>query len=427
MDHDEVANILQSTYTPTGRDKKDNSTPTRPKIDRILDVCGDRPDVDALVLLATSCDGLMNDEVRRKAWPILLGYLPSEKLEPAGFATWQHLPRHKDEDQVRLDVDRSFIYYPKSRSSLCLWLQTPAGPVTDINPDESEPQRDRRKEQLSAVITQVLRTHPMLSYFQGFHDIAQVFLLVLGLDGAAAAVSQLSLLRIRDFMLPSLEPSIAHLHLLPAILQAESPKLRHHLSQTRPFFALAATLTLYAHDIQEYSDIARLFDFFLAHGAAVSVYFFAIIILSRRQELFEIPADEPEMLHSVLSKLPKPLDLEALIAQTVSLYQRCPPENLPFRAWAKISPYSVLKTTRENYRQQTLSDGIAYFDMQVAQMRRQQMRKQWMSTLWKHRRSAGRAGLTILVGFVAIWLGRGGVDSYLAVAVRRVWEKVRVH
>ena len=27
---------------------------------------------------------------------------------------WHDLPRHKDEDQVELDVNRSFIYYPKS-------------------------------------------------------------------------------------------------------------------------------------------------------------------------------------------------------------------------------------------------------------------------------------------------------------------------
>ncbi|CAO1600285.1 GTPase-activating protein gyp8 [Xanthoria calcicola] len=332
--------------------------------------------------------------------------MPYEKTESTKSATWHALPRHKDEDQVRLDVDRSFIYYPKN---------------------QSEPQLDRRKKELSAVITQVLREQPILSYFQGFHDIAQVFLLVLGVDDAAAAVSQLSLLRIRDFMLPSLEPSIAHLHLLPSILEAECPKLRLHLSQTQPFFALAATLTLYAHDIQEYSDIARLFDFFLAHGAVVSVYFFAIIILSRRQELFEIPADEPEMLHSVLSKLPKPLDLEALIAHTVSLYQKFPPEQLPFRAWAMISQYSVLKTTTGDFRQQTLIDGAAYFDLQVAQLRRQEMRRKAKATLWKHRRSAGRVGLAVLVGAVAIWLGKGGVESYAAMVFRRLWEKSCVY
>ncbi|KAL8725722.1 MAG: hypothetical protein Q9166_007172 [cf. Caloplaca sp. 2 TL-2023] len=400
MDRNGAASNSSTTNGPS-RIGQNMSPAAGLKCDCILDVCGEHPDIELLTQLATSTDGLINDEVRRKAWPILLGYIPSKRIKSTESARWQDLPRHKDEDQVRLDVDRSFIYYPKN---------------------ESEPQLDRRKKELSTVITQVLREHPMLSYFQGFHDIVQVFLLVLGVDDAVAAVSQLSLLRIRDFMLPSLDPSIAHLHLLPSIIQAESPELRKHLSQTQPFFALAATLTLYAHDIQEYSDIARLFDFLLAHGAVVSVYFFAIIILSRREELFDIPADEPEMLHSVLSKLPKPLDLEALISQTMSLYEKTPPEKLPDRAWSRISPYSVLKTTRGNYRQQTLSDGVEYLDMQVAQLRRQQMRKKAMATLWKHRRIAGKFGLAVFVGVVAAWLGKGGFESYT-----KLWAKVRGH
>ncbi|KAI4264684.1 MAG: hypothetical protein L6R42_000201 [Xanthoria sp. 1 TBL-2021] len=404
MDCYEAANNQSAIHRSTTRDDGEILPVAGLKSACILNSCGEKPDIAALVHFATSTGGLVNDEVRRQAWPLLLGYMPYKKTGSTESARWQDLPRHKDEDQVRLDVDRSFIYYPKN---------------------QSEPQLDRRKRELSAVITQVLREQPILSYFQGFHDIAQVFLLVLGVDDAAAAVSQLSLLRIRDFMLPSLEPSIAHLHLLPSVLEAECPKLRLHLSQTQPFFALAATLTLYAHDIQEYSDIARLFDFFLAHGAVVSVYFFAIIILSRSEELFEIPADEPEMLHSVLSKLPKPLDLEALVAQTVSLYRKFPPEKLPFRAWAKISPYSVLKTTTGDFRQQTLSDGVVYFDLQVAQLRRQEMRRKAMATLWKRREPAGRVALAVLVGAVAIWLGKGGVESYAAMVFRRLWEKGR--
>lgn len=298
--------------------------------------------------------------------------------------------------------------------------------IADNYADETQTQLDRRKKELSAVITEVLRTYPMLSYFQGFHDIVQVFLLVLGVDDAAASVSRLSLLRIRDFMLPSLSPSLAHLRLLPSILQAEDAKLCQHLSQTQPFFALAATLTLYAHDIQEYGDIARLFDFLLAHGAVVSVYFFAVIILSRREELFDIPADEPEMLHSVLSKLPKPLDLEALIARTMSLYESFPPERLPFRAWARVSPFSVLKTTRGNFRQQTLGDGIDLFDKHVAQLRREQMMGQARATLWKYRRPAARVGLALFAGVVAFWLRKGGAEIYVAVALRRFWDTLRL-
>lgn len=266
----------------------------------------------------------------------------------------------------------------------------------------------------------------MLCYFQGFHDIAQVFLLVLGAESASDAVAHVSLLRIRDFMLPSLAPSLAHLRLLPAILYSADPELCQHLSETQPFFALAATLTLYAHDIQEYGDIARLFDFLLAQEAVVSVYLFAVIILSRRHELFEIPADEPEMLHSILSKLPKPLDLEALICKTMDLFSAHPPPELPFRAWGKVSMYSVLKTTRGSTRKQTLQDGGELFEMQVLQLRRSELTQQALTKLWKHRRPAGSVCLAVFIGIVSIWFRRSGTDSILGHGLRRVLGLFRI-
>lgn len=136
---------------------------------------------------------------------------------------------------------------------------------------------EKRKSDLQSLIVEVLRTHPKLCYFQGFHDIVQVFLLVLGRDNAPEAIARLSLLRIRDFMLPNLDPAIAHLRLLPAILQKADPDVAKHLSHTDPFFALSSTLTLYAHDIQEYGDIARLYDFLIAREAVVSIYLFATV------------------------------------------------------------------------------------------------------------------------------------------------------
>lgn len=45
--------------------------------------------------------------------PILLGYdAPKSAISPQ---PWRELPRHRDEDQVKLDVNRSFIYYPNSK------------------------------------------------------------------------------------------------------------------------------------------------------------------------------------------------------------------------------------------------------------------------------------------------------------------------
>lgn len=271
------------------------------------------------------------------------------------------------------------------------------------------------------MIINILRQHPQLSYFQGFHDIVQVFLLVLGVSQAPVAVTHLSLLRIRDFMLPSLSPTLVHLRLLPAILYAADMKLCQHLSQTQPFFALAATLTLYAHDIQEYGDIARLFDFLLAQEAVVSVYFFAVIVLSRRRELFDIPADEPEMLHSILSKLPKPLDLEALISRTTRLFTEHPPDRLPFAAWAQVSSYSVLKTTRGLSHKRTLKDGEELFAKQTLQLRRAEVRQRALAMLWKYRRPAGGIGLAVFVGVLSFWLRRTGIEGIPRFRLRKIW------
>jgi hypothetical protein len=189
--------------------------------------------------------------------PILLGIhdLESEYQE-YDKADWKHLPEHREEGQVRLDVDRAFIYYPHTTSPAEL---------------------ARQKDNLYDLIISVLRIYPELSYFQGFHDICQVILLVLGPRLATPAVAHVALLRIRDFMLPSLTPALQHLRLLPSLLSKADQALCEHLSQTQPFFALAATLTLYAHDIQEYGDIARLFDFFLAREAVLPLYMFAAV------------------------------------------------------------------------------------------------------------------------------------------------------
>ena len=103
------------------------------KATTVLHACRSH-DLDTLITLATTEHGLGDDEVRRTACtccgpirkldetlilhspgPILLGYSRDKGNPTETTDGWQKLPRHKDEDQVALDVDRSFIYYPKSK------------------------------------------------------------------------------------------------------------------------------------------------------------------------------------------------------------------------------------------------------------------------------------------------------------------------
>lgn len=73
-------------------------------------------DLGELVRLATSKGGLLNDDLRRNAWPILLGCVSRDQDADQRAMTqdWTKLPEHRDEGQVKLDVDRSFVYYPTS-------------------------------------------------------------------------------------------------------------------------------------------------------------------------------------------------------------------------------------------------------------------------------------------------------------------------
>ncbi|OLN95596.1 GTPase-activating protein gyp10 [Colletotrichum chlorophyti] len=357
----------------------------RRKTDDILDACKWR-DFEALKELAGTKGGFLTDSLRRKAWPILLGFTESENIEDTNEKTpWKDLPRHRDEDQVHLDVNRAFIYYPNH---------------------ETDFELEKNKSELSDLITEVLRRYPYLCYFQGYHDICQVFMLVLEPPWRARLVSRLSVLRIRDFMLTNLEPTVAQLRLLPDIINAADPKLKRHLSGTEPFYALAGTLTMYAHDIQAYGDIARLFDILLTREPVFSVYMFAQIVLNRRDELFDQEEDDPSMLHLILSKVPQKMDLEALITGTTALYERHPPDSLP--AWRRISKASSLKTARsvEICAKQTMEDGHAYFHKQLAELKALERRRKLMKLFWAYRMGIAAAGLTVVVGLVAVCLRR---------------------
>jgi hypothetical protein len=272
------------------------------------------------------------------------------------------------------------------------------------------------KDQLSTLIISVLRTHPALSYFQGYHDIAQVLLLVLGPDAARPALARLSLLRIRDFMLPTLGGAVSQLHLLPVILRAADPPLARYLPPN-PFWALSATLTLYAHDVQSYAHIARLFDFLLAAPATATLYYFAAVVKSRREDLLEIDPSDQDILHVTLTRLPSHrMDFDALITDALDIFSSHPPSSLG-RPWWYISSASALRTALgpDEVRAQTLDEGEKWLGFQSREAARQAQLQTILRitkmAVWRYRRPA-LVGIAVAVAVFAMWLGRG--DSFAA-------------
>lgn len=98
------------------------------KAEAIRKACGSR-DVEALAMHATSEGGLLEDELRQIAcesitilkagWALMISITGpvllrcDEELRQTDTIPGIKCSRHADEDQVELDVNRSFVYYPK--------------------------------------------------------------------------------------------------------------------------------------------------------------------------------------------------------------------------------------------------------------------------------------------------------------------------
>jgi hypothetical protein len=285
----------------------------------------DQRNRDELIKLAVTGQGLVNSKIRQRAWPIILGIeMDASENEQENRSTRNGTGKCKDEDQVRLDVDRSFVYYPVQAS-------------TEL------------REQLKEVICTVLHRNPLLSYYQGYHDVAQVVLLVMQDTGAAVKVLEyISLHYLRDFMLPSLDPTLAHLAFLEALTTVLDPVVGEILHNVQPYYGLSATITLFAHNVRSFPTICRLFDYVLAGSAASTLYTVSAFVAYERRRVKEAAADA-DSVHSTLCNLGENYNgsddnlRDELLMPARRLELECPLSSIKVH-WDRLSSYSVLKT-----------------------------------------------------------------------------------
>ncbi|KAH0617315.1 hypothetical protein JD844_015357 [Phrynosoma platyrhinos] len=188
-----------------------------------------------------------------------------------------------------------------------------------------EAQRQVLQGQLMGVILQVLRAHPELHYYQGYHDIAVTLLLVSGQRMAIALLERLSTLHLRDFMDPTMDSTKHILNYLMPILQRESPQLHDFMQRAEvgTIFALSWLITWYGHVLANFHHILRLYDFFLASHPLMAVYFAAAVLAC--------DCDMPSV-HQLLSRIPQDLPYETLVLRAQQLFRRLPHTELAKQA-----------------------------------------------------------------------------------------------
>lgn len=297
------------------------------KAELVLDALADH-DLEQVSHLARTPEGLVTSELRMKAWLLFLDLPPDSSpdriLASADALTTNDLSPHKDENQVLLDIKRlftvmlHFISFSHSVSSSY---------TTILSVDDVEAMRKR----LFSLIVRVLRKYPFLNYYQGYHDIASVVLLVCNDvptandDIAVQILEKLTVDHLRDFMISDIGLSVNHLKLIPCIIKSEDPLLFQLIRHTSNSFivtngiyfdyefiqALLSVITMFSHDVNNFSHLMMIWDFIFSYrSVAASVYIYAAIMLHFKDPIFkelfisnedDLAALDSDLVHKLLS------------------------------------------------------------------------------------------------------------------------------
>lgn len=256
-------------------------------------------------MYATSCYGLISDDLRKEVWPILAG-VDYRNIEPT--PNLDTLKQHPEYNQVILDVARSLKRFP---------------------PGIPYEQRIALQDQLTVLILRVIMKYPHLKYYQGYHDVAITFLLVVGEDVAYHVMEILSTNHLVENMQETMEPTQRRLMFIYPIIFHENPSLYNFLQKSTvgTLFALPWYLTWFGHSLKSYRSVVRLYDYFLASPHLLPLYVTASIVLYRGDDIFEQECDMAAV-HCCLSELPEDLPFEYLLELATALYVKYPPHEI---------------------------------------------------------------------------------------------------
>eukprot|EP00590_Aulacoseira_subarctica_P011711 CAMPEP_0172426408 /NCGR_PEP_ID=MMETSP1064-20121228/37262_1 /TAXON_ID=202472 /ORGANISM="Aulacoseira subarctica , Strain CCAP 1002/5" /LENGTH=490 /DNA_ID=CAMNT_0013169987 /DNA_START=279 /DNA_END=1748 /DNA_ORIENTATION=+ len=284
-------------------------------------LCLAEPEVDLWRLreLALSDGGLLDDVIRRVAWPKLVGidrYTDPAVIENQGATSdlifkpnSSGIPSLKEMDQVQRDVVRC-TWHLLSYDQRRIWRGRSGSKEKS---DKIASLLRKKQRRLGHLINMILQDGAgSLKYYQGYHDVSSVFLNILGTCGLGltkATLYKVSLSHFREPMRESFHEIICVLRLTIFPLLAKfHPKLHDHLARAgmEPFFALSWVLSWFSHDVKDSRVASRMFDAFIVAHPLFPIYVSVAMILHpvNRNIILKTECDFAE-LHNVLCSLPK--------------------------------------------------------------------------------------------------------------------------
>ena len=187
-------------------------------------------DLQQLHTISRQKDGFINNNIRKRVWPKLLGL---NRYSNNDYR--QNIDQIRDFFSIECDILRSLWNY----DNIVEWDET---------------QRNKRRVILYNIIKAILSRHPnKLHYYQGYHDVISVFLLILDEDHLTYNICEtVTLTYFADSMSESFENLKKAMGIVTVILQLADAELYHHLNNAniQPYYCISWVLTWFAHDLR---------------------------------------------------------------------------------------------------------------------------------------------------------------------------------
>ena len=284
-------------------------------------------DIDRLRELAVSKHGLVNEDLRKLAWPILLNaeVLADRQASEGDIlkttqslrtdTSWQSHGKktHRESGQIAKDVNRSLNVFEECRE----WNKT---------------LKMVRRAELSKLMHAILNQNPSLSYYQGYHDFISVFMLTLGENLGFHCGQIASKFLIKDFMREDFDLGVMPaLDLSNKLLELEDLDLFNLIEQGggQPTFAVSWILTWFAHDVESLSAVQLIFDACLATHPLFCVYISVAQIILCKKALLE--QEMPEISGFIVFKEIREsqgFKIQESILLAKSLFDKHPPDTV---------------------------------------------------------------------------------------------------
>ncbi|KAL7718208.1 Rab-GAP TBC domain-containing protein [Entamoeba marina] len=240
----------------------------------------DTVDVDGLRSCGITGFGDITNGLRARIYSLILDAIPLSI--PDGQSDYHH--------QFTLDVPRTY------------------GQL--VSPDVAVVLRKR----LLIILDAVFVLHPELQYYQGFHDVISLLIIVIDDDEMVLGIiEKLASTRFRPLLYNFDEATFNVKKALEIVNQIDE-ELGNRLLEANcdGMFAFSWYITWFIHVIPDVEIGIRLLDFFICCSDDVLINFISAVIISNREAVFGLPEIDYGLVHMYFSAVPSRFDIKEI-------------------------------------------------------------------------------------------------------------------